>query len=1090
LPVVDSNKKIYKGVVGILLLLASFSLYHYVSDDTAGASKHSSDKRSAELSVLTPVIEQNSLTPGIALTSPQVPASYSVETSSPVQTPSKTSVNQTSFSVNENTKIESNTDAAYSTQSRAISEQSETYNDLEEIHERWGVPAAGESVMDAHHVDTLSATTVALAGASTDTSNKEVNRNANRDNNTETFAALSAIGGSASQAMPSETINSVSSTSRSSSSQVSSKPSAQKEKPLADNQKPSAQKEKPLAQNEKSLTKNEKPLANKDPKSQTVVGENTVLAASTVLASASGASTTSTNSKSKKKPKKKKSRAVSGVPPGFEFLLEPQTTQADVYYGERYLSSTLITYSPGEVEFNDPESIVNLIPGVIDRDRLTEHLTGKLDSHAYEICGSPQQTDCGRLTPEVADVIFDESRYRVDLFVAQSELSVQQVTIPKYLPASDVGFSFLHGLSAAYSDQESLEKDYSVNGNTLVGFGESRLRMFSNYSREDDFVVDVLAFERDFSGLSYQLGLLQTDNQNAEFLPTLQVTGARFASTLDTRNDLDFSEGTPLTIFLPTRSRVELFKDGRLASSKIYEAGNQSLDTTTLPGGAYDVTIRVLEGSTVVREEVRFYRKTAQIPPADQDIYFVEVGQIMDDSQDSTLPDGLNNHLLRGGYATRILEGLGLDGSAAVAESDAMLEAGMFYLGKHFDATFSLAQTEHSDKGYFAGANTRFGNLMINGRYRKIDLGGESISDDPDDVFLLGDDETQQGDVRVSYPIGQGRLNLESRVNKRNQDSITTNTVSLNFSGITLASKSYASVDFEVSEEEDNWQALIRLSLNFATKHMQYKLSQLERGLEDADNNRDRFSTTEGSVTWNDRDMFESEVDVSLNAVKEDERKRADLEASWESRLGLLSFSADHTVPDEGDSTSGYGAFLTTTILGDAEGIEIGGSEINQSAVIIDIDSPSKLDGYFDVLVDGNRRTYAEPGHTTVMNVRPFETYKVQLKDKGTSLLSYDQKVEEVTLYPGNVKRMKWKVGKVDVVFGRLVTPEGEPVANALVEGVVGLALTDEFGLFQAEINQGTKALTAKTRKSSCAVEVPDYKVKRQVGRLGTLTCQ
>ena len=341
----------------------------------------------------------------------------------------------------------------------------------------------------------------------------------------------------------------------------------------------------------------------------------------------------------------------------------------DIFYGGRYVGAVMATYAPGEIEFQNPAAVAALIPNLLDRKRIRQNLTGTLSSNAYLVCRNQYSEDCGTVEPAISAVVFDESRFRVDVFVAETELSVQEVAVDKYLPPAETGFSFIHALSAVYSSLERSDDNYSINGNTLLSHKESRIRMFSNISKDDDLNIDVLAYERDFEGRSYQVGLLQTNNQNAVFLPTLQITGARFASSLDTRNDLDFSEGSPLNVFLASRSRVEIFKDDRLVTSGIYEAGNQSLDTRALPGGAYDITIKVVRAGAVLREEQRFYRKSSQIPPEDQDLFFIEGGRLMENFNEGTFPESADNFLFRGGYSSRVSDGFGLNGSVAVAQN-------------------------------------------------------------------------------------------------------------------------------------------------------------------------------------------------------------------------------------------------------------------------------------------------------------------------------------------------------------------------------------------------------------------------------------
>ena len=785
---------------------------------------------------------------------------------------------------------------------------------------------------------------------------------------------------------------------------------------------------------------------------------------------------------------KKAQKKFSAPPPGFEFLLEKQTTEVDVFYGGRYIGSVMAAYSPGEVEFQNPEKLSVLLPNVIDRARITKALSGKMNSNQFAICRSKYERKCGQLTPEIAAVIFDESRYRVDVFIASNELTVQEVVINKFLPAPSSGVSLIHGLTAAYSSPENVEDNYSINGNSLLAYNESRLRMFSNISNNNNLEIDVLAFERDYAGLSYQAGLLQTNNQSSVFLPTLQITGARFSSNLDTRNDLDFSEGSPLNIFLANRGRVEIYKDNRLVSSGIYEAGNQSLDTRSLPSGAYNVTIKILQAGRLVKQEQRFYRKSSQMPPADQDLFFVEAGRMMRLIKDGAFPDAMDNYLLRGGYSSRIWDGLGLDGNIAITDSDSMIETGIFYLAYSLDMDASVAYSKHGDQGYFANINGRVKKLAISVSARKVQISDmDRIIDD--EVYFLGYESREQSSIRLSHPLGNGRIGFESRINKNRFNSVTTHTAGIDLPNYRFSYSSYFSSSIELSRGDNLWQGLIRFSINFTERRWQSRLSHTEQKFE-TDGNKDlRRRHSSADINWNDNDLLASDLDVGFNIQKNDSQQQADIRTQWESRYGRIGASVDQ-VALEHSTNVGYSAALSTSFVADSEGIVIGGSQTDQSAVIIDIDSPVYQDSYFDVLVDGSRRAYAAPGKSTIVSLRPFETYNIKLHDNGSQLLSFDEREVGLTLYPGNVKRLHFKAVKVDIVFGRIVDAVGEPIKNAVIDGVEGLAITDDIGFFQAEMDSSTKTITVRTLTTNCTVNIPAYTVKQQVARLGKLICE
>ena len=71
-----------------------------------------------------------------------------------------------------------------------------------------------------------------------------------------------------------------------------------------------------------------------------------------------------------------------------------------------------------------------------------------------------------------------------------------------------------------------------------------------------------------------------------DFTGQSRMYGFGVGSQLDSRADGDQIAGAPLVVFLAHRSQVDILRDGRLLSSRFYDAGNQTLDTAYLPQGA------------------------------------------------------------------------------------------------------------------------------------------------------------------------------------------------------------------------------------------------------------------------------------------------------------------------------------------------------------------------------------------------------------------------------------------------------------------------------------------------------------------------
>ena len=127
-------------------------------------------------------------------------------------------------------------------------------------------------------------------------------------------------------------------------------------------------------------------------------------------------------------------RVKDGPPPGFEDLVLPQTTEVDVYYGGDKVGNTLATYTPKSIELTFPDEVSALIPHLIDPTVITEALSGPLDTHSGAVCLSDLQRDCGVIEPNIAGVIFDESRFHLHVFINKLQLLPQGIVSNKFLP--------------------------------------------------------------------------------------------------------------------------------------------------------------------------------------------------------------------------------------------------------------------------------------------------------------------------------------------------------------------------------------------------------------------------------------------------------------------------------------------------------------------------------------------------------------------------------------------------------------------------------------------------------------------------------
>lgn len=779
--------------------------------------------------------------------------------------------------------------------------------------------------------------------------------------------------------------------------------------------------------------------------------------------------------------RKKKARAPSGwVPPGFEDLLEPQTTEVDVHFGGRFLASTMATYTPSEITLLAPEEILVHLADVLDPQSVLAMLTGPMPANAELVCLYQNQTECGTLETDSVEVIFDESRFRLDVFIGRQLMAIREAGIDKFLPPSSGGPAFLNQLNAAMNGSEGGRSLYNIGNSTTLSYRETRLLAISNFTRAEDFSVDTLALEREINGQLYQAGYFRSSAANLRFLTEREFAGITMSSSLDTRNDLDQSTGNDLQVFLDTRSRVDLLKDGRLISTAVYDAGNQIIDTSSLPGGAYDVLLRIRDSFGRTRNEVRFYAKTNLLPPADQTLFFLDIGEVAVREIDETLPQTTGESLVRAGLSRRLTSNFGAQLGVMALEDEQLVELGLFQLGRTYDLNLNLAAGSKNDRGVSIGARFRWNLITLN-----IDARKTWVDENRFDLSLLSNEVTQ-GSMNLSIPFARGTLAVTGRYNKRGLREADEN-YGLRYDFASYAvGRSSLNTDLQITRDNGDLQALLTFRLRLDQGNWRHEASS-QYYYEDTTG----FETEDGfinnlSTAWSDGDRYRSDMNWNLRAV--DERQDQSLETDFEIVSDYGRMNADLIYSNQTDNLS-WGGSLHTNIIANSNTISFGGREQARSALVMNVEGDVK-DAYFDVLINGSPRGTASIGGKTVLGIQPFETYKVTLMPAGNSIIDFNNQVQTATLYPGNVITMDWKVSRVVVSFGQLIAADGTPISNALISGVTGIATTDEFGYFQAEIESTTRSVGAKTRTSECTAALPEFDGDQMVVMFDAVVCR
>ncbi len=780
-----------------------------------------------------------------------------------------------------------------------------------------------------------------------------------------------------------------------------------------------------------------------------------------------------------------KIRVKDAPPPGFEDLVRPQTTEVDVYYGNEKVGSTLATYTPDSIELISPEEVTAIIPHLIDPDIITKSLSGPINTHASEVCLSELQRECGIIEPNIAGVIFDESRFRLYVFVNSLQLQPQGIVSNKFLPKiTSPKFSSVNAFSNSFSGEDG-DSSYTSGANHIISYGQSRLQTLWDYSDTLGFSVETLSLQNDNEGIAKELGFFNSNTRFTSFTNNLDIAGTRIYSSTNTRTDLDYSQATEIFLFLNSRSQIEVFKDNKLIDGGFYDAGNQQLDTLRLPSGSYPITLRITDSAGNTRGEQFFFVKTAILPPQDQPLHFLEMGLLEKDNSEDSLPEISDSELIRVGTAYRLQNNLGGSIEYLHSADIDLMQGSLSYFGPGYLLQNSIMYGTDSEWGLQFLGHYRRENFAINFDYRQVDSAQDDFEEDIEARILP--DDFSQGSISASIPFRKGQLTLRTQYNdKRDEDSRTS--YGLDYRYPLLQRNRYSiEANFSSAFEEDDYriQSGLRITRTkpgqFLTIHPSYLAREINGDSEQgpllfAGLTNSYENTRYGRFTYGG--FLSEELERSTAGVRAENSSsygRADVQFEW--------------IDDEdrGDFTRFRGV-QNANVLSDGKQLTFGGDRNTSSGIVLNLQGPS-IDEPFEIFVNGQPRGFTKVGKRTVLPLDAFNTYSIRIRSRSNELLHFEEGPRKITLYPGNVQTITYDVQPVIVLITRILLADGSPAAHVRIENAIGYAVTDEDGWLQAELSGNTSLQISKNGKEICSIKLPKLEINQGVAFVDNLSC-
>ncbi len=403
-----------------------------------------------------------------------------------------------------------------------------------------------------------------------------------------------------------------------------------------------------------------------------------------------------------------------------------------------------------------------------------------------------------------------------------------------------------------------------------------------------------------------------------------------------------------------------------------------------------------------------------------------------------------------------------------------------------------ILATTDADLGYFVRYSDRWDEFGVSLSMRQI-FAGDKEESVPSDVFDPFTESSSQFNSTVSYRIPEWDTSFSFSA------SYTRNGGSDSWSfgpqaSVILYDENNVNVNWNTSITQSSREllAITRLSLSYRTDNWFYRAQSIYRYSDRSSAGvGDKTTGPEGNVavTWTDKDLWEDDLSIGLSASRELNADLFNANTIYQNDYGSLEAQYDRSIDTE--TTDNYTGSFDFNLVGAESGISIGGRDAASSGVMVSLHGNASMENPFEVHINNNFEADIVPGETIFLPLNAFNSHQVSLVGVGAEFIEIKGGIQEVALYPGTIASAEFEANRVMPTFGQAVFGNGEPIANARIEGggVLGIAVTDDNGFFQMEISQPGTYLLRSVNMQDCPFEIADMPEDEFYLDLGIVRC-
>ena len=800
-------------------------------------------------------------------------------------------------------------------------------------------------------------------------------------------------------------------------------------------------------------------------------------------------------------------------PPGFEDLTDRTESLFDFNYLGRRIGSFRAVVEQDFIRFANPQEIVDALGPEVDAAQVLVLLSQPLATNQRLVCQPGQTEGCGYLPPDTPGVIVNTQLFTVELFLTRPFLAEGAATVEDLGPPVE-GFSFIQNAAVSMSATTAAGDSFRFGGtfDTLASFGRTSLVAQT--------VVD------DDRGARLQQGYGQHiwdryvgaaglfTNFDSVLLTSYQLLGAQFSSFDGTRSSQSSQWSSPIEVVLPRAADVEIYRNGVLIATRRYDAGLQLIDTNSFPPGSYPVQIVARDAGNIVLEETRSFVKVADLPPPGRTRFVLRAGARVDDSfsralfepNDSFFPPVTDELVLNAQVARRIAPSTGVSANLLAVDEEVFSEASLStYMGRL--------------RGSIAGV---FG---TDGSYGALVTGTYSL---PRVSFTLTGRSVHADDEPFGLPPGLAARRYFPFL--RSEDTIFGTMQFRLLGGATTISGSYSSSRFlddrytiglrytlpvEIGRlgvglinafaTHSNFESRVGITISFISRINQRTTLSYGAGAEWADSDtataRQGLSPVARAVLTHRNRLGTVDMTNQVGASTDATSDRVFADTTVNSTLG----SADLGVQYERDRA---GRDIGSLLFNGQSGFVIGGGTVKfglrqpgDAFVLVDIDpdreagsTDSRVDGGgYRLVVDNQPYDFIRPGTTAAIGLGSLDNYRIALEPEGAPPFDLDLTEQPVSLYPGNVARLRWSARRTYSLFGQIIDVSGAALGEARVRAGNDLGVADSNGYFTITAPETESLEIRRPDGSTCAtIRIGDLLTGNRgqpLQRIGAVRC-